>query len=114
MNKRRLKSLIRVLNKVPIKKFDMNFWSREDYCGTTACAAGHFVKSPAGRRIGFKVTGLSFILKHWFGYTALQKAFDINENESFFIFDDLSYPNPDKIKPAHVIKHVKQVMEGRQ
>jgi len=99
MNKRRLMTLAKYLEKVPPKRFDMNRWvdgefcgldeePAHDECGTTACAVGWAATIPSFKKAGLKINNRldpqSGRRKNW---AAVQAFFgDISEEQAMWLF----------------------------
>lgn len=120
---KRLLKLADILRAVPRKQFDMNQWTKDESCGTVACAAGWACMDPGFRRAGLHLvettnwcgTNLFPALTEADGYVeknewrALEKFFDLTPREAELLFmpGQARYDTP-KCVADHIRKFVRQ------
>lgn len=102
MNKERLEKVIELLKK-PLPKgieFSMNQWKEKNMCGTTVCACGLVASHPWFKKRGFhlklesEIEGCNIyqlFYKNYSIFDAVEKFFDINEGDAFYLFDPIAY-----------------------
>lgn len=116
MNKEALLKVAEILDKVNPEKFDLKGWK----CGTTACACGHAAMDPWFYEQGFSIKGLEPYLtisyKGLQGWDAIEEFFDLNINDSFYLFEEDSYEDGfeknKKTPPLEVADRIREFVKG--
>ena len=93
MNTNKLRTLAAYLRTVPPEKFDMGVWSRETYCGTTACAVGHACDieefKAEGLHLGRPYNNSEYAVPNFAGlqsFRAVDAFFDLWADQSSYLF----------------------------
>lgn len=113
-----LEKLIKILEKIPNEKFDINTWQmRSVGCNTVCCAAGWAALDPEFIDAGFKMSEDYFgsVMPSYKGmlpYESLQEFFGLGPDQVWWIFYRHSYKNSPN--PKDVIEHIKNVLNGEE
>lgn len=122
MKVKRLQRLRKLMLEVDPAKFNMNYWGRQQPCGTTCCALG-----TAACDLEFNVKGLKAMWRgdaednikgmevQFEGYTdheAGREFFGLGEKKSWYLFMPSSYPPFEATTPLDVVRHIDNVLLG--
>lgn len=100
----------------PNTKFDMDHWTRggtkENACGTAACAVGSAMYWKPFRLMGLhpNMSGPRPQYRDDYGYSAARAFFGLNPGTSMFLFDPFYYEKP---TPRDVVKRIQFVLRTR-
>lgn len=106
MNKRRLHALIKFMDKVPAKRFTMDWFSNAGFnkqislksdCGASACALGWATAIPSFRRAGLRMIDAAPASTHMpkvTGFELAREFFDLTERQTIRLFRDASVRTP--------------------
>lgn len=130
MNKKRIKKLIEILERVPKRQFNMAIWIKNDYIsdnnkrsvskaikkGMIGCVVGWAAQSKSFNRQGFQrdLAGGFYYVKpsgvKYHGVSGLATFLDISTTEARDFVYDHNYPDGE-IKPKHAIKKLKRLLK---
>lgn len=143
VGKRRLLELVKLLQGLPRKRFDLSTWVGEDWqgrkdlsCGTTGCALGWATTIPMLKRAGLRLLPYSSgpggyvglfqdgCETHLSGEFAAEEVFGITYEEARYLFNGTILPPyefRDKLKtgpeweatPKQVAKHIKRFVKAK-
>lgn len=123
MHKDRLLMLANVLDNVTPEKFDLGCWRKQSECGTTACAVGWAMVTPAFNKLG--LTSYSYDYEEGIhlqipvygeeeGFNAVMSFFDITRDVAVYLFTyefyDKDYINRQSVTPAMVAERIRALV----
>lgn len=120
----RLEQVIRVLQGVKQKQFDMRVWKHENSCGTVACAVGHCMTDPwfnkRGLRVGFirftDMTAHEPTFKGKGNFDAVEMFFQLDNRDALYLFSSseyrAQYREGKPVTPKDVIKRIRDFIDS--
>lgn len=105
-----------VLPQIKDEEFDLTVYKGEGHCGTVACAVGHACFHPPFQKAGLALSyyDVGYTPYPMFGgYTgieAVEKFFNLTEDEVESIFFPHSYPDQNDTTKAEVMQRIRKLL----
>ena len=114
VNKKRLQMVIKVLEKVPVKRFYLWSWFDKSYgeCGSTACAIGWCAQDKRFVEEGLTLQRGEPIYECFYGWDAVEEFFELTERQASRLFNESGYKDlAHDPKPKDVIKKIRHFIK---